>query len=262
MGITCVLSILGSFLIIISYFLFRELRTNARLVLVHISVADLGVAASNLFGDAVRFERFFNHTSNEFKPAVFGKICKVQAFIAHFSTMSSVLWTIALAVLMYAVVKRLITTNNSKKFMCFFCVFCYGMPLFLSLWMICTDKLGFSPYDTSGWCGTIIYNGFKVDYMTAVFGYDLWMVLTSVFIIVTYLSLHFYVKQEVSSTVKPALVTTCIQRPPVFRDHLVMSQLWLYHAFLPLLRDHLYSKTTFFWPKRGRLIQVSLYQYS
>ena len=27
-----------------------------------------------------------------------------------------------------------------------------------------------------------------------------------------------------------------------------MSQLWLYHAFLPLLRDHLYSKTTFFGP--------------
>ena len=27
-------------------------------------------------------------------------------------------------------------------------------------------------------------------------------------------------------------------------DHLVVSQLW--HVFLPLLRDHLYSKTTFF----------------
>ena len=57
-------------------------------------------------------------------------------------------------------------------------------------------------------------------------------------------------------------MTTCIQRPPVFKDHLVVSQLWLYNAFLPLLRDHLYSKTTFFWPKRGRLIQVSLYYQS
>ena len=58
---------------------------------------------------------------------------------------------------------------------------------------------------------------------------------------------------------KPALVTTCIQRPPLFKDHSVMSQLWLYHAFLPLpplIKDH------FFWPKRGRLIQVSLYQRS
>ena len=47
-------------------------------------------------------------------------------------------------------------------------------------------------------------------------------------------------------TVEPALVTTCIQRPPVFKDHLVMSQLWLCNAFLPLLRDHLYPP--FFGP--------------
>ena len=41
-------------------------------------------------------------------------------------------------------------------------------------------------------------------------------------------------------------IFTSIKRPPLFKDHLVVSQLWLYHAFLPLLRDHLYSKTTFF----------------
>ena len=59
-------------------------------------------------------------------------------------------------------------------------------------------------------------------------------------------------------TVKPALGTTCSQRPPVFKDHLVMSQLKCYHAS----RDHLYSNTTFFfWPKGGRLILVSLYNY-
>ena len=57
-------------------------------------------------------------------------------------------------------------------------------------------------------------------------------------------------------TVKPALVTTCIQRPPLSKDHLVMSQLWLYNAFLPLLRDHLYSKTTIFWLKRLHYVHV------
>lgn len=204
-GITCALSIIGSLLIIISYVLFRELRTHARLVLVHISVADLGVAASNLFGDAFRFETCFNSTTNRLEPAVVEKICKAQAFIAHFSTISSVLWTMALAALMYAVVRRLVTTNNSKGFMWFFYVFCYGLSLLVSVWMICMGKLGFSPFDTFGWCGSIIddgsvyeHGGWRVNYMTAVFGYDLWIVLTCVFIIVTYLSLHFYVRQEVS----------------------------------------------------------------
>ena len=68
-------------------------------------------------------------------------------------------------------------------------------------------------------------------------------------------------------TVKPAPVTTCIQRPPLFRDH-------SNYGFTMHFRDHLYSKTTrscpncgftmlyskttFLGPKRGHLIQVSL----
>ena len=53
------------------------------------------------------------------------------------------------------------------------------------------------------------------------------------------------------NTVNPALVTTCIQRPPPFREHFVMSQLWLY-------RDHLYHvKDHFFGPNCGRLINTS-----
>ena len=56
------------------------------------------------------------------------------------------------------------------------------------------------------------------------------------------------------SIVKPALVTTCIQRPPLFKDHLFMSQLHveettsiqrpLVHVPIACGRDHLYSKTT------------------
>ena len=44
------------------------------------------------------------------------------------------------------------------------------------------------------------------------------------------------------------ICTVCIQRSLLFKDHLVVSQLWLYNALLPLLRDYLYSKTTFFDP--------------
>ena len=49
-------------------------------------------------------------------------------------------------------------------------------------------------------------------------------------------------------------MTTCIQRLPLFKDHLVVSK-FFYHTSIkrpPLLEDH------FFWPS-GRLIQVSLY---
>ena len=62
-----------------------------------------------------------------------------------------------------------------------------------------------------------------------------------------------------ANTVKPALVTTCIQRPPLFKDHLVVSQLWLYHAFLPVLRDHLYSRTAWSCPNCGFTMHFYLY---
>jgi hypothetical protein len=125
----------------------------------------------------------------------------------------------ALAVFMYIVVTKLKDVISSDRwFMWFSYFFCYGMSLLVTIWLFCTDRIGFSPYDTEGWCGTIIHavkrntsceheaaymcneshHDFDRDLMSAIFGYDLWIVLTFVFIIVTYLSLHFFMREEVS----------------------------------------------------------------
>ncbi len=219
-GITCFFSIIGSILIILSYLLLRDMRTNARLILVHLSLADLGVGMANLFGDAVQFNKYFYNTSAPTKSrgayslrsTSMGDLCKVQAFVAHFCTISSVLWTMMLAVFMYTVITKMnhvILSKKNWKFMIFACIFSYGIPLLITIWMICTNKLGFAPSDTSGWCGGIIirprpqiyyedhiHYKYK-DYMAAIFGYDLWIVLTCVVIMVIYGSLHCYVRQEV-----------------------------------------------------------------
>ena len=207
-GITCWLSLFGSLLIILSYLLFKDLRTRARLILVHLSIADFGVAFCNLFGEAYRFERHFNKTVMELSPLSVKRLCLAQAFVAHFSTISSVLWTMALAAFMYIVVTKLKNVvSDDKWFMRFSYLFCYGMSLLVCIWMVFTDKLGYSPLDTGGWCGTILHclkskgaqepTVTERGYMTAVFGYDLWIVLTFIFIIVTYLSLHFYMREKV-----------------------------------------------------------------
>ena len=211
-GTTCALSILGSLLIIISYVLFKDLRTQARLILAHLSVADLGVGASNLFGIAYGFDSHFNNSNTAgdswlLSPPSVDKLCKAQAFTAHFFTISSVLWTMALAVYMYTVITRLklvaLAVKVSRSFLWSSCVFCYGMSLLVTVWMLCTTppKLGFSPYDAGGWCSTIIYkkdhHKVKINYMSSILGYDLWIITTCIFIIAIYTSLHFYVRQEV-----------------------------------------------------------------
>lgn len=39
-------------------------------------------------------------------------------------------------------------------FLRFSYVFCYGFPVMISLWLLLTDRLGYSPYDSSGWCSS------------------------------------------------------------------------------------------------------------
>ena len=66
-----------------------------------------------------------------------------------------------------------------------------------------------------------------------------------------------------ASTVKLALVTTCMYSETTFIQiplgHVPIVTLQCIFTSIKRLRIYLHSKTTFFWPKRGRLIQVSLY---
>lgn len=206
-GVTCVLSLVGSVLIILSYLFFRDLRTNARLILVHLSVSDLGVSFANLSGDAASFGQYFNQSlafveqRKGLYPPYIDNLCKFQAFAAHFFTISSVLWTLMLAAYMYMVTTKLsrLSVKGNRAFNLFASVFCYGIATIVNVWMICTERLGYSPLNTSGWCGTIAHNVItkETDYIGVVLGYDLWILLTCFFIMVIYLSLHLYIKQEV-----------------------------------------------------------------
>ena len=140
-GCTSGLSVVGSALIILSYLCFRSLRTRARLILVHLALTDMGVGLANLVGIISNFDHYYQHTHSsdeekEFEPNISIQIlCETQASIAEYCTLSSVLWTSCLAVYMY-----LLIVNRSQKqmklFMCFSYVFCYGMPLLVTLWMV------------------------------------------------------------------------------------------------------------------------------
>lgn len=208
-GITCVLSILGSFLIIASYILFKDIRTRARLILFHLSLMDLGVGMANLVGDAVRFERFYVRNSTLVDPAYVPKIfCEGQAFFAEFCTISSILWTCILAVYMY-----FLAVEKNSSFMRIFIqsshLICYGIPLMVTVWTLATKRLGYAPYNSSGWCSLIVKRFPSVwmsssgrrytntDIYGTVFSYDVWIITTMVLTVVVYLSTHYYIRHEV-----------------------------------------------------------------
>ena len=204
-GVTCSLSIIGSALIIFSYVRFKELRTYTRLILLHISLMDLGVALANLIGVTVYFDGYYLRNLPEGSTynvsLAVNYSCYAQAWVAVFCTTGSVLWTVTLAVYLYFLVLHPANVVAQKMFF-YLCILNYSLPMFVSLWCLFTDRLGYDPTDSSGWCTLIVIDPDPAhhdsDVFSAVFGNDLWVYLATVLIIVLYLGAKLHVKEQVS----------------------------------------------------------------
>lgn len=198
-GIVCALSIAGSLLIILSYICFKSRRTKAREILVHISLMDLGVGLANIIGLSVYYDQYYFAAPRCPAPVYIDVLCKTQAFFAGYATLGSVFWTTSLMAYLYF---RIVYSQT--KLACYFSrfcyVFCYGFPLLISLWLVLTKKLGYSPYDSAGWCSLITKNPLengKVDVFVSIFGNDLWMYVAILLIPILYLSVRLFVSNKV-----------------------------------------------------------------
>ena len=196
-GVSCSLSIIGSLVIILSYILFKKRRTRARVILLHLSLMDLGVALANLIGLSVYFDKYYNR-NHEHVAAHIDRLCKTQAFFAAYCTIGSILWTIALAGFLYF----LIVHHKTRIAIYFYWlshIISYILPLMVSLWLVFTNKLGYSPVNSSGWCTQINRNIVteKPDYFITIFGNDLWVYLTIVTIPLLYMSIRCYLVNQV-----------------------------------------------------------------
>lgn len=203
---TCTLSILGSLLIIITYLLFRELRTSVRHILLHLSIMDMGIALSNMIGAAINFERYYYNRSNNNNitervepPSHIQALCKTQAFFAMYSTYGSVFWTNCLAVYLYIAVVRCSAKKKRIAIWSILYGFGYGMPLILSLWLLLTGKLGPTPFGSGGWCSMINIDPLtgRKNYFSDSFGYDMWIYLTFILVPVLYIGTRGHINLEV-----------------------------------------------------------------
>ena len=185
--VTCALSIIGSLLIISTYSFFRELRTNVRLILFHLSIMDLGIGLSNLIGTAAA-EKMSNG------------LCPAQALFAVSSTYGSVLWTNCLAVYLYFIVVYCMDKKPAVYLLRFFLVFCYLMPLILTLWLLLTNKLGRAEqYDSGGWCAIkdVDRVTWRHIYFVDSFGYDMWIYITFVLVPILFIGTRAHISLKV-----------------------------------------------------------------
>lgn len=155
-GTTCVVSIIGASLIILTFVSYKDLRTLARQQLVNLSVADILVAGSHLFGlAALRVEKYdlwmdvqvnntSPHTTNWTPPLA----CHVQASFTMFGTIASFLWSLALGfyMLMVIVLRR---PDIARYLMLLYYPVCWLLPLGLTLWfaLVKPTYLGYGKFD-------------------------------------------------------------------------------------------------------------------
>lgn len=204
-GVSCSLSITGSLLIILSYFLQKN-RTKAREILFNISLMDFGVGMANLIGISINFDQYYiisnDGTISTSEPHI-NDVCKTQAFFAMFCTLVSVFWTTALAMYLYIVILHHNKPLHAVYFVRFSYIICYGLPLGVTLWACLTARLGYAPFDSTGYCSLITIDPSETndtDLFAAVFGYDLWMYLAGFLIIVSYVAIKCFLSYQVISS--------------------------------------------------------------
>ena len=199
-GVVCLFSMLGSVLIVISYCCFKQLRSEARTILLNLSLMDFGVGLANFVGIVVYFDQYYKDSTAtaataELLPnvsSVVDDLCKAQAFLAAFCTYASVFWTITLAFYMHMFV---FASWEKTRWYIYFTVypFNYVLSALLCVWFMWTKRLGHAPYNSSGWCSLINVNS---DYIATIIGYDLWIYLGMVMCTTVYVSIFFYLHTD------------------------------------------------------------------
>ena len=195
------LTMAGSIIVVLSYICIKSLRSQARQIVLNLSVMDFIIGLANFSGAAVNFDKYYLiHGYGNVSRSI-DYLCKLQAFVALFSTFSSVFWTMSLAVYMYLIVFHFFQRSTLTTLYLPFCyLVCYGLPIALTMWLFFTDRLGNAPYNSSGWCGIILVSPTdnSVDIFAAVFGYDIWIYLAFILCAVIYSVMFLRINVEVS----------------------------------------------------------------
>lgn len=152
--LSSVASMIGSFLIIFTFLLWKDVRTVARAILVFLAIADFLTASGYLFGSIVflSYNPSIEDSPGTKNSSSYQMLCIAQSFITTLFPISSFLWTTHLAIYLFVTIV-LHKIKLAKKLLVVFHLTAWGIPLLVCLPSAITGKLGpSSDYTSSGWC--------------------------------------------------------------------------------------------------------------
>ena len=196
-AVACILSMIGSLAIILTFVLVKAIRSKARELIVHLSLMDLTYSTANFVGLWLRYDNpLTNNNSSTYSSTywTYDDVCIVQAFIAVYGTIGSVLWTLGLAVYLYY---RIVSRDNvlTRRVVIVLYILCYSLPLYVSVWLLVKKGLGYSKslFSGGGWCSV----NDNIDPLEIFMTYDIWMWLGIIILIPLYFLIHIHITDEV-----------------------------------------------------------------
>ncbi len=141
-SVTCLLSLMGSMLIILVHVAFKDLRTGARQVLVQLSIADIIIAASHMFGVLYNLPKYVPGCGPVENEGQSDLSCEIQAGFSIFGVLAAYFWTLALAIYLLVIIvfeRKVI----GKILRIFFYPVCWGIPLIIAVVFGAKKWLGF-----------------------------------------------------------------------------------------------------------------------
>ena len=207
--VSCSLSVLGSLLIFIAYFVLKDIRNTAQKIITLLAIADLFTASGYLLA-AWNFLTHFGERDQSKCLNVFQPVCAIQSYITTWSSLCSFGWTCALALHFYLVLSPT-KKHLPPKLLVYENIVAWFVPIVIVLPLLCTDKLGFTQYAASNWCfikDAAIYHSaveggstgdmnWKVIVFMLVAG-KLWEILSYLFVVLMYGITRYKFHRQVS----------------------------------------------------------------
>ena len=133
------LSLLGALIIITTFVMWPDLKTNSRRIIVFISIGDFFMAFSNIVG-------LYNPPKENYT-------CDIQATVNIVANLSSFLWTMNLSFYLYLTVCVKISIETERRCMGLFHITAWGIPLIIAALAYGLNAVGYSrDMVSSGWC--------------------------------------------------------------------------------------------------------------
>lgn len=157
----CSLSVMGSFLIVLSFCCSKELPTKLRSYVLFISIMDIIYSSANLVGASIDFAQYVNWTHSgggwQFKPSpTLDAVCVAQGVFAVYGTLASILWTVCMAVYVYFGVLCHLTERYERMLQAvywFSHIISWALPLYVTAWALGLGQITYSPWGSfGGWC--------------------------------------------------------------------------------------------------------------